>query len=327
MAIPIKKRPFFTLLVGVGGLEPPTSASQTQRASNCATPRRREYNAKYTHPSRRIRLFPALYHAHHRQYQDDLLFWLNLADRYRDPILELSCGTGRVLIPLARAGYRIFGLDNDPAMLAYLQANIEPNLKHRTRIFEGDLTRFHLTEQLSLILLPCNTYSTLDTTERKSTLQCVHAHLCGGGIFAVSVPNPLLLADLPPGDEAQVETVFEHPDSGLPVQVSSAWETTNDAVTFICLNSASPDLGKNLSKRILKNEFSRHRSFWRFRLFRFRIRFALSHPGCPKITYCAEVMRQRSGGMAPAYIIPRSPWFSRLIKIFRVHLPNLWITR
>jgi SAM-dependent methyltransferase len=219
--------------VGVGGLEPPTSASQTQRASNCATPRRREYNAKYTHPSRRIRLFPALYHAHHRQYQDDLLFWLNLADRYRDPILELSCGTGRVLIPLARAGYRIFGLDNDPAMLAYLQANIEPNLKHRTRIFEGDLTRFHLTEQFSLILLPCNTYSTLDTTERKSTLQCVHAHLCGGGIFAVSVPNPLLLADLPPGDEAQVETVFEHPDSGLPVQVSSAWETTNDAVTFI----------------------------------------------------------------------------------------------
>ena len=48
----------------------------------------------------------------------DLDLYLALADRADGPVLELACGTGRVLIPTARAGITITGLDVSPHMLA-----------------------------------------------------------------------------------------------------------------------------------------------------------------------------------------------------------------
>ena len=67
-------------------------------------------------------MFPTLYHAHHGQYQEDLPFWLKLANQQGGPVLELGCGTGRVLLPLARGGFQTVGLDNDLEMLRFLQA-------------------------------------------------------------------------------------------------------------------------------------------------------------------------------------------------------------
>ena len=51
-------------------------------------------------------MLPSVYHAHHNRHLEDLPFWLDLAAQTGDPLLELGCGTGRVLIPLAQAGYR-----------------------------------------------------------------------------------------------------------------------------------------------------------------------------------------------------------------------------
>ena len=39
-------------------------------------------------------------------------------------MLELGCGTGRVLVPLAQSGFLTVGMDHDPAMLKFLQANM-----------------------------------------------------------------------------------------------------------------------------------------------------------------------------------------------------------
>ena len=48
----------------------------------------------------------------------DVAFWRGLAARERPPVLELGCGTGRVLMPLARAGVRAVGVDLSAAMMA-----------------------------------------------------------------------------------------------------------------------------------------------------------------------------------------------------------------
>ena len=100
---------------------------------------------------------------------------------------------------------------------------------------EADISGFNLAVQFSLIILPCNTFSTLPESERLACLGRIRKHLKLGGIFAVSIPNPELLRGLPKREEAEVEDEFTHPQTGHPVQVSSSWQRTknNFSVTWI----------------------------------------------------------------------------------------------
>src|SRR5919201_1392064 len=52
----------------------------------------------------------------------DVPFWRRLALAARGPVLELGCGTGRVTLPLARAGVRIVGIDRSAPMLERARA-------------------------------------------------------------------------------------------------------------------------------------------------------------------------------------------------------------
>lgn len=59
----------------------------------------------------------------------DVNFYRESAARAGDPILELGCGTGRILPPLAEAGHRVWGLDLSPVMLERRRKNCKPNRK------------------------------------------------------------------------------------------------------------------------------------------------------------------------------------------------------
>jgi len=171
-------------------------------------------------------MLPSLIHGHHNRYLEDLPFWLGLAQQTGDPLLELGCGTGRVLIPLAEAGYSTIGLDYDLAMLRFLLANISQQTKNKPVLVASDICKFNLAAQFPLIILPCNTYSAFDGDHRKACLGCVRRHLIPGGIFAVSLPNPALLHSLPARSAPEIEDEFIHLSTGNPVQVSSSWQRT-----------------------------------------------------------------------------------------------------
>jgi SAM-dependent methyltransferase len=170
------------------------------------------------------------YHRHHEEYEEDIPLWLALAEEYGDPILELGCGTGRVLFRLAEAGHSVWGLDYDGQMLEVLRAQAGAADFPESSIHQVDMTKFQLPMTFSLIILPCNTYSTLTYEERSCTLEAVNLHLSPGGAFAASIPNPERLAQIPEEAESEVETTFTHPNSGNPVQVSSAWCREGDEV-------------------------------------------------------------------------------------------------
>src|SRR5690349_11372890 len=60
---------------------------------------------------------------------EDVPFYLELAKRIGGPVLELACGTGRVLLPIARAGIAIHGVDNSVPMLNVLSKNLKREAK------------------------------------------------------------------------------------------------------------------------------------------------------------------------------------------------------
>lgn len=167
--------------------------------------------------------FPPLYDAHHKLYQEDIPFWLGLAAEAGDPILELGCGTGRVSLPLAHAGYTVYALDRDATMLTWLQSQTPPELPGSLHLMQADFTRLPFSQPFPLIIMPCNTCSMLTQTQREEMLKQVASHLLPGGIFAASLPNPDVLRRQPLRAAAEIEETFLHPVDGNPVQVSSEW--------------------------------------------------------------------------------------------------------
>jgi len=171
------------------------------------------------------------YHLHHQHHLEDLLFWQSLAQSYGAPTLELGCGTGRVLLPFLRADINGFGVDHDLEMLNCLRYfaaadHLSPN------VLLADFTRLNLRAKFKVILLPCNTYSTLNYDQRQALLNNVPLNLAPGGIFAISIPNPAVLLELPEYSHPQIEEAFPWIDSDAMMQVSSSWTRTRDLITF-----------------------------------------------------------------------------------------------
>lgn len=177
-------------------------------------------------------MFPKLYHTHNSLSPDDLDFWYQLAESHQGPILELGCGTGRVLSHLAQTIGPVYGLDHDFAMLKFLTEITPAPLLSNISIFQGDFTKFHLGMRFDLIFLACNTYSTLANRQRVEMLERVYFHLRPNGTFATSMPNPVALKRLSRQSDLEVEEVFPHPTDGEPVQVSSAWMRSGSQLTI-----------------------------------------------------------------------------------------------
>ncbi len=169
-------------------------------------------------------MLPAILHAHYSLYNEDLLFWTQLAAQFGDPSLELGCGTGRVMLALSQAGHRVIGLDWDAQVLSFARQSS----RGRLSLLRTDMRSFRLGAAFAFIYSPCNTYSTFTPAERRTILRRVAAHLQPGGGFAFSIPNPISLQQLPHAAPAEVEDTFPHPGDGEPVQVSAAWSRSGN---------------------------------------------------------------------------------------------------
>jgi len=120
--------------------------------------------------------------------------FVEMAQTAGGPVLEVGCGIGRVLIPIARAGEEITGLDLSPSMLAVCRHNLaqeSTETQARVRLVEGDMRDFDLTQQFALITLPFRPFQHLETAEDQiACLNTIHRHLAPGGRVVLDLFNP-----------------------------------------------------------------------------------------------------------------------------------------
>jgi len=89
--------------------------------------------------------------------RQDIAFYVQEAAAVRGPVLELGCGTGRILLPMARAGCTVVGLDNSRQMLACCRAKLaaEPApVRARVTLHEHDVRDFDLGAKYPLVIAP-----------------------------------------------------------------------------------------------------------------------------------------------------------------------------
>lgn len=131
-------------------------------------------------------------------YRDrqDVAFFVEMARRSEGPVLELGCGTGRVLIPTARAGVEIVGLDLSPSMLSVCREKLsrEPQaVQSRVQLVQGDMQQFDLGREFGLVTIPFRPFQHLITVEDQlSCLDSIHRHLADGGRLILDLFNPSL---------------------------------------------------------------------------------------------------------------------------------------
>ena len=135
---------------------------------------------------------PELYDEQYQNYRDDLHFYTQLATDYGSPVLELGAGTGRVSLHLAKAGFRVRGLELSAEMLAEGQKRIaEARLTEFVRLELADIRKFDLSETYPLIIAPFNVLMHLySLKDQDAALACVCKHLKPEGLFAFDLYNP-----------------------------------------------------------------------------------------------------------------------------------------
>ena len=128
----------------------------------------------------------------------DEAFWIEEAAASGGPVLEIGCGTGRVLIPVARAGIEITGLDLSEHMLRVCRERLaqeRDEVQERVRLVRADMRQFDLGEALhgtfALVTTPFRPFQHLTTVEDQlSCLRAVHRHLAPGGRLILDLFNP-----------------------------------------------------------------------------------------------------------------------------------------
>ncbi|NMB75690.1 MAG: class I SAM-dependent methyltransferase [Myxococcales bacterium] len=141
---------------------------------------------------------PVRYDAEYASFTADVGFYLSRARAAAGRVLELGCGTGRVLLPLARAGLPIDGLDSSEPMLEALRRVGPPS---STRLHLADMRDFELPESYRLVIAPLNALMhLLCDDDLRACLRCVRRCLAPGGrlLFDVHNPIPELLRPSPP---------------------------------------------------------------------------------------------------------------------------------
>ena len=178
----------------------------------------------------------------------DLPFYLELAAVAGGRVLELCCGSGRLLLPLAEAGHTVVGLDTSRPMLALAEQKLAAAgapVAERVRLVQGDMrspslgAAGELGEPFAVAIIASKSFAyLLDRADQQRVLTSLAAQLRLRGLLAFDLlhPTPAWLLE-PPGSLRQ-DLVHHDPTRGVTVARTETVVSTDLAAQVRVLRSA-----------------------------------------------------------------------------------------
>ena len=166
----------------------------------------------------------------------DVEAYLEFAARYGPRVLELGSGSGRILIPLARAGFTATGVDTSDDMMSICRQRLgyeSADVQARATLVKADVLGLDLGERFDLVTAPCNfiNYFT-GPGDGNRVMQSALRHVGAQGTFLLEngVPDILLMKK---ANGVQQEFEFEHPLTGttLVYRVTARYDFTRQTET------------------------------------------------------------------------------------------------
>lgn len=133
------------------------------------------------------------YDIEHAQFDEDLDLYQNYAELCGpgSPLLELACGSGRLLVSLAEEGYTLIGVDSSAAMLALARQHAQAaGVEQQITLVQQDMRSLHQPQKFHLAFCALGSFAHLITRKaQREALASVRAQLAPRGTFILDISN------------------------------------------------------------------------------------------------------------------------------------------
>jgi SAM-dependent methyltransferase len=206
----------------------------------------------------------ALYAIDFADVDEDIGFYRALAKHTGGPILEFMCGTGRVCIPLATAGFHTVGVDSSAAMLAHAQAAHDAQPDIPLTLHHADVCEWQPTQQFGLAIVALNSFMHLTSVDTQlSALRRVHQALQVGGTLVIDVFQPDMRSLPHYQGDVVLDKQFTLPDGRHVQKFVSQWSNLSEQLIHVVFMYDVSDDQHRIQR--FKATFDM-RYFWRYEI-------------------------------------------------------------
>ncbi len=182
-------------------------------------------------------------------------FYVDLARQARGPILDITCGTGRILLPCLQAGAEGDGLDLHKPMLDTLRKKADA-LHLTPQLYQADMSDFQLPRRYALIMITFNAF--IHNLTQEAQIRCLdlcRQHLLPGGLLAFDTFFPGLAYVSMPEKVRVLEVEMRHPQTGLPLRLYDTRTLNRVEQTQHSINEVEMLHGDGTIETIHRSEF------------------------------------------------------------------------
>lgn len=215
-----------------------------------------------------------------KDYEAECAFLENIFQRFgsdeRESVLDLGCGTGGHAIPLARRGYKVFGIDRSARMLTIARQKInDAELSDEVQFEVANIQNFKLNKTFDIVISMFAVLSyQISNDELLSTINAARRHVKPGGLFVCDFwYGPAVLSQRP---EERVKSVWDGNDRIIRI-VKPEIDTQKNVV------NVNYDIIRLSGERLVEEIRESHSM--RF-IFKPEIEFYLNQAGFSLVHFC-----------------------------------------